>query len=240
MATWRDKDGVERTEDLPGPKRLSAARAALVWPKRLLAALHWYAIEVRAGTEFAVEAILERRGFVAIVPMHTEYRRANRFVKRKTKRSYVIAPRYVLIGFSEAQLRGGERVTVDRAGRNSSERLVGAVAPWEQVFAITMVVSIVGLGERPWRMDGEKTAEFIKVNGSIEAPAEFEHMGMKAGREFKVGDLVEVVEGSLAGLQARVSEIDGTAARVLLPLFGKTDQEFPLLISHLEPARPRA
>lgn len=238
MATWRDGDGVEHSDDRRpggGLKRLSAARAALVWPKRLLAALHWYAIEVRAGTEFAVEAILERRGFVAIVPMHTEYRRANRFVKRKTRRSYVIAPRYVLIGFSEAQLRGGERVLMKLKGRKPVERLVGAVAPWEQVFSISMVVSVVGLGERAWRMDGDKTAEFVKVNASLEAPIEFEHMGMRAGREFKVGDLVQVVEGSLAGLQARVSAIDGVAAKVLLPLFGKAEQEFPLKVSDLEP-----
>jgi transcription antitermination factor NusG len=201
----------------------------------MLAALHWYAIKVRAGTEFAVEAILERRGFVAIVPMHTEYRRANRYVQRKTKRSYVIAPSYVLIGFNEAQLRGGVRARVKLAKGKSVVRLVGAAAPWEQVFAISMVMSVVGLGEQAWRMDGEKTAIFIKENGSIEAPVEFEHMGMRAGREFKVGDMVQVVEGSLAGLTARVAAIDGIAAKVLLPLFGKQDQEFPLKVSDLEP-----
>ena len=216
---WRDRDGVDRADDRKpgaGVRRLAATRAAVFWPARMLAVLHWYAVEARPGTEFAVEAILERRGFVAVVPMQTEYRRANIYVKRKTKRSYVIAPRYVLVGFSAAQLRNGH-------------------APWHQVFSITMVQSVVGLDGKPWRMRGKETAAFVKAHALHDAPIEFEHMGMKAGREFKVGDTVQVMEGSLAGLRAKVASIEGPAAKVLLPLFGKADQEFPLKVSDLEP-----
>lgn len=219
MVKWRDGEGVEREDERrpgTGLKRLQATRAAVFWPARLLSVLHWYAVEARSGTEFAVEAIFERRGFVAVVPMQTEYRRANSYVKRKTKRSYVIAPRYVLVGFSAAQLRDGQ-------------------PPWHQVFDITMVQSVVGLDGQPWRMKGKETADFVKAHALHDAPIEYEHMGMRAGREFKVGDTVQVMEGSLAGLKAKVASIDGAAAKVLLPLFGKADQEFPLKVSDLEP-----
>lgn len=218
MPKWRDKDGVEREDERPAGamRRIKAQRPALGWPSRHLAALHWYAVMTRAGTEFAVEALLERRGFVAIVPMHTEYRRANRYARRKHEVSYPVAPRYVLVGFTGEQLRGG-------------------APPWHQVFSITMVMSVVGLGERPWRMKGVETAEFVKAHASSKAPEVYSHMGMRAHHEFKAGDTVQVVEGSLAGLTVKVASIEGKAAKVLLPLFGKEEQEFPLSVSDLEP-----
>ena len=233
MAKWRDGEGVEHEDERRpggGLKRIKAGRAALAWPKRLLAVLHWYAVMARAGTEFAVEAILERRGFVAVVPMHTEWRRANRYARRKHEVSYPVAPRYVLVGFTEAQLRGVHGVTM----RDGTVRIVGT-PPWEQVFSITMVQSVVGLGETPWRMKGVETADFVKAHSHQRAPEDYQHMGMRAGREFKAGDMVQVVEGSLAGLTVKVASIDGKAARVLLPLFGKAEQEFPLKVSDLEP-----
>lgn len=220
MPKWRDKDGVEREDDRPAGamRRIKAQRPALGWPSRHLAALHWYAVMTRAGTEFAVEALLERRGFVALVPMHTEYRRANRYARRKHEVSYPVAPRYVLVGFEGGQLLQP-----------------GDVPPWHQVFSITMVTSVVGLGEQPWRMKGGETAAFVKAHGSTKAPEVYSHMGMRAHHEFKAGDTVQVVEGSLAGLTVKVASIEGKAAKVLLPLFGKEEQEFPLDVAHLEP-----
>jgi transcription antitermination factor NusG len=219
MPKWRDKDGVEHDEEhrpAGAVRRIKADREALDWPKRILAELHWYAVLARSGTEFAVEAILERRGFVAVVPMHTEWRRANRYAQRKHEVSYPVAPRYVLVGFTGAQLRHG-------------------APPWHQVFSITMVQSVVGLGETPWRMRGAETADFVKAHSNRRAPDEYANMGMRAGYEFKAGDTVKVMEGSLAGLTVKVSAIEGKAAKVLLPLFGKQEQEFPLNVAHLEP-----
>lgn len=232
MPKWRDRDGVEHEEELrPGGAltRIKAGRAALFWPKRILAELHWYAVMARAGTEFAVEALLERRGFVAVVPMHTEWRRANRYAQRKHEVSYPVAPRYVLVGFTVAQLRDVREVEV-----GGKVRVVGT-PPWHQVFSITMVQSVVGLGEVPWRMKGVETADFVKAHSHQKAPDAYQHMGMRAGREFKAGDMVQVMEGSLAGLTVKVASIDGAAAKVLLPLFGKQEQEFPLNVAHLEP-----
>lgn len=199
---------------VPGVVRIAAVRPALLWPTRMLESLNWYAVLARPGTEFAVEALLERRGFVAIVPLHTEYRHVNRYVRRKVKRTYVLAPRYVLVGFGAHQLRNG-------------------IPPWNEVFSITMVHAVVGLDGEPWRMRGKAVAAFIRAHGLYEAPEEQQHM--RTHREFKVGDTVEVVEGSLAGMRVQVHAIDGAAARVLLPLFGKKEQEFALRLSDLEP-----
>lgn len=225
MVTWRDADGIERTEDRQGRiRKRRASRAAAYWPERHLALLHWYAVLCRAGTEFAVEAILEATGFVAIVPMHTEYRRVNRYVKRKHGVSYPVAPRYVLVGFNEAQLRGGVR---DKKGR-----LRGGIPPWHMLFRISMVHSVVGVDGAPMEMLSDQTARFIRAHGHREAPAEQRHM--RTGREFKAGDMVEVVEGSLAGMTIRVHAIEGDKAKVLLPLFGKAEQEFKLPLANLE------
>jgi len=231
MPKWRDKDGVERKDERESRalKRIKAQRPALRWPRRRLAALHWYAVMTRAGTEFAVEAILEKRGFVAVVPMHTEQRRANRYAKRKHEVSYPIAPRYVLVGFTVEQLRNVRRVII-----NEKERVFGT-PPWHEVFSITMVQSVVGLDDKPWRMVGAVTAEFVATHGNDKAPEAYAHMDMQAGREFAPGDMVRVMEGSLAGLTVKVASISGKAAKVLLPLFGKAEQEFPLSIADLEP-----
>lgn len=233
MPKWRDKDGVERDEeDRPNGalRRIRANRAALFWPKRILAELHWYAVLARSGTEFAVEAILERRGFVAVVPMHTEYRRTNHYAKAKHEVSYPVAPRYVLVGFTTGQLAGVRTVKL----KDGRERVFGT-PPWHQVFSITMVQAVIGLGETPWRMKGAETADFVKAHSHQKAPDEYANMDMRAGREFKADDVVKVMEGSLTGLTVKVASIEGKVAKVLLPLFGKEDQEFPLNVAHLEP-----
>ena len=217
MVTWRDKDGVERSDDRrPGGalKRIAATRKGMQRRVRDLAKLHWYAIMVRAGTESAVEALLERRDFLAAVPMRTYFRKVNRHVERKVEVSYPLAARYVFVAFRAEQMERG-------------------MPPWGRVFSITMVQSIVGVGEVPWRMDGRRVAEFLVANLNVQPGDGEEHM--RTHKEFAVGDMVTVVEGSLAGLTVRVHSISGRDAKVLLPLFGRAEQEFPLRLSDLEP-----
>lgn len=197
-------------------RRTEAKRAALSRSVGQLARLHWYAVMVRGGTEFAVEALLERRGFVALVPLRTEYRRVNRYVQRKREVSFPLVVRYVFVGFEPAQL-----------GRDSAP-------PWHRVFSISMVQAVVGADDRPWRMRGKETAEFLKEHARHVAPKEQQHM--RTHREFAAGDLVRVVEGSLAGMEITVHRIVGTEARVLMPLFGKDEQELPIPLANLEPA----
>lgn len=213
MVTWRDKDGVERTEERPGPRRIKALRDGMRRRTRDLAKLHWYAFMVRAGTERAVEALLERRGLLAVVPMRKRWRKVNRHTVKKHAVSYPLAARYVFVGFEPQQL-------------------VRGAPPWAMVFGITMVQSVVGVGEVPWQMDGTKVAKFLKENLDIEAGAGEVHMA--AGHEFAEGDIVEVMEGAFVGFSGPVSEIRGEHAILLLKLFGR-ENEIAVPIANLEP-----
>lgn len=196
-------------------ERIKASRAGMERPMRELARLYWYAIMVRAGCEGSVEALLERRGFLAVVPVRTVWRRVNRYVQRKTKVSFAIAPRYVFIGFDARQFERG-------------------MPPWGKVFSISMVQSVVGVGETPWRMDGRKVARFLRQYMETEAPDAEQHM--RTHREFGEGDMVQVVQGSLTGFTVRVHRIEGAVAKVLVPLFGKAEQELALPLANLEPS----
>ena len=158
-----------------------------------LGALNWYAVMVRAGEEFAVEAILERRGMIAIVPMIRQWRRVNRFVKRKQQVSYPLIARYVLVGFD-------------------------GPPQWARVFDISMVQAVVGVGEVPLVMQGRKVARFLVELGEVTAPEAQKYM--QTHHEFEVGDSVEIIGGAFDGQVVTVDRIDGNAAQVLLPLFG--------------------
>lgn len=161
-----------------------------------LAVLGWHVLQVKAGTEFTVEALLERRGLVAVVPMRSEWRRLNRYVHRKVREEYPLAPRYVFVGFP------------DRAR-----------PAWGKVFDITMVHAVIGFDGRPWPMSGVLTALFLIRNMDHSVPDAWQYM--RKGKEFDVGDVVDIVEGDHVGKRVRVSAIEGDAARVLLPLFGR-------------------
>lgn len=159
-----------------------------------LAVRQWYALEVRAGTEPTVEALLERRGFVAVVPMRSDWRAINRYVKRRHRVEYPIAPRYVFVGF-------------------------GGRAEWERVFDISMVYGVVGFDGMAQRLSGIEVALFLQRNMDLRAPDAWQWM--RKGREFDVGDEVDVVAGDFAGRRVRVRSIEGDAARVIVPFFGK-------------------
>jgi len=172
---------------------LRSERLAMELSVAELGALNWYAVMVRAGEEFAVEAILERRGMIAIVPMIRQWRRVNRFVKRKQQVSYPLIARYVLVGFD-------------------------GPPQWARVFDISMVQAVVGVGEVPLVMQGRKVARFLVELGEVTAPEAQKYM--QTHHEFEVGDSVEIIGGAFDGQVVTVDRIDGNAAQVLLPLFG--------------------
>lgn len=184
---------------------LKSRRSALAMPVAELAALNWFAIMVRAGEEFAVEAILDRRGLVAVVPMIRQWRRVNRYVKRKHEVSFPLIARYVLVGFD-------------------------GPPQWGRVFDLSMVQAVVGVGEVPWRMDGRRLARFLVECGEVTVPGAQQHM--RTHHEFGEGDAVEIVGGAFDGQVVRVERIEGDAARVLLPLFGAV-QEVAMPLANL-------
>jgi transcription antitermination factor NusG len=204
-----------------GVKRLTAARPSLAWPADDLAALSWYGITTRAGAEFAVEAMLERSGLVALVPMRKVFRKVNRYAKRKQAVAFPIMPRYVIIGFAMSEM-----VWSTATGQFE--------APWRQrVLDLPIPVVPVGIEEEtPWRMDGVKVAEFLKRNGQITA-ADVERY-MRTHGEFGEGDTVDIIEGPFSGYSGKVHVISGAEAKVLLPLFGNAEQDVRVPLANLE------
>ncbi len=183
--------------------RIEATRRALeTMTVAELAALHWYALMTAPQAEFAVEANLEQRGLVAVVPKVTRYRRVNHYAKQKTEISFPLVARYVFVGFDA----GGD---------------AGFVPPWHRVFELTMVKSVVGAEGRPWRMHGGQVATFLRHNGVTQSPEAERHM--RSGKEFGEGDMVDIVDGAFRGFTVKVHAIEGAEAKVLLPLFGGQD-----------------
>lgn len=184
---------------------LKSGQSALAKSVAELSALNWFAIMVRAGEEFAVEAILDRRGLVAVVPKIRQWRRVNRYVKRKHEVSFPLIARYVLVGFD-------------------------GPPQWNRVFDLSMVHAVVGVGEVPWRMNGRVVARFLAECGEVTVPGAQRHM--RTHHEFAEGDAVEIVGGAFDGQVVTVDLIEGDAARVLLPLFGAV-QEVSLPLANL-------
>ena len=188
-----------------GVKRLEAKRPALDWSERELAVLRWYAITTIPGYEATIEEWLERRGLVAIVPMHQVFRSPNMHVKKKRPVRFPLLPRYLFVGF------GGVR------------------DEWDVVFGFNIwlgsrvVTGIIGTPDgHAWRMDGAKVARWLRVNGMVRADDAEQHM--RTHKEFAVGDAVEIAEGPMTGVVGEVVQMTAGEARVLIPLFGTTHE----------------
>ena len=210
-SVWRDGQGVQReaeTKVLRREAKPGGLDGGAIW----LAGLHWYAVRVKHRAETAVAADLDARGFVAVVPMLRQWRRANRYAKRKVEIATPLVTGYVLLGFDPS---------------------VGQL-PWGRVFELSMVVAVVGEFGIPQRMRGGAVVQFLAGLGEIRVPEWRQHL--RKGEQFGVGDMVRVAEGSMMGFTARVHAIEGEAARVLLPLFGKAEQEISLPLANLERA----
>lgn len=173
-------------------------RAARV-PQAARGRRDWFILRVTSQSEAVVVEILARRGITAFAPARSAWRRANRFAKRKQRRWFSLAPGYVFIAFTD-----GAR-------------------PWDQVLdapGLTAVRAVVGVAGRPAVIPEVVMARLCQRwgVGRFEAPAH--HAYQPTRREYQVGDWVEVLEGPFAGLEARVEELTGARAKVLLTVLG--------------------
>ncbi len=182
----------------------------------LAARFQWYALMVKPGTEFDVEALLNAAHILAVVPVRREWRKVNSYVRRKQQVCYSVLPRYVLVGF------GG----TDASNYEDEVRAIARI-----MRELTLVQSVVGMEGMPRRMNALRVAEFLRDLGEIDAPKWQRHM--KTGREFEVGDQVEVLSGPFSGQVVRVDEIKGRYASVLLPLFGEAEHSVRVPIAKL-------
>lgn len=172
--------------------------------------LHWFALCVPPQKEFATQAILEKKGLRTFVPVRREYRRRNKYVKRKELMSYPLAPRYVFAGFEP-----GKSLWFDLFGL-------------ERYYGRKIVTGVVGMGDEPRQLNPECIVSLLKrFGGGLNAPAVQRYM--LSNKEFRVGDQVEVIAGPFEGLKVPVKEIRGSRARLVMELFGgEQEVEVPM------------
>lgn len=165
--------------------------------------LYWYALYVRPQKEFVAQIILERYGVTTYVPVRRDWRRRNKYTKEKRLTSYPLAPRYVFAGFPPG------------------------IPLWFDLFNLPLISGVVGIDDVPMRLKTPDVVSLLRKHpNGVVAPKEQKHM--QTGKEFAVGDNVEVVGGPFDGMKAPVTSIKGSRAKLVL-LDGIVGEiEFPL------------
>lgn len=176
----------------------------------LIDRLHWYALRTPAQKEFIAQELLTQAGFVTYCPTDKRWRKRNRYTKQKELISYAMIPRTVFVGFEPG------------------------IPAWFNLFSLPCITSVVGVNGTPMRLDNNGMANLItKWANGIQRPKEERHM--ETGKEFRVGDVVRIVDGPFDGMTVPVTEIRGSEARIFLSLFG-TDHEVSISTWALEAA----
>lgn len=204
--TWRDGEGKVHCEERVPIRRVEADGRWRGLNAEELAQLGWYALVIRGGREAEVEAIIERRGFVAVVPSWREERRVHRRAKAMREVRVPIARGYVLVGFAPGQMLRG-------------------LPPWHQLFDISMIAGVVGLDDNgtAWRLSGKQVARFLLDNDTVRPAATVEVATVGA---VGLGDVVSIIHGPFAGFRAPVIAVAPDKVRVLVTLFGhETEME---------------
>ena len=163
----------------------------------------WYAIQTYSGHENKVKTLIERK--IAELPGETP---EEKFVRE------VIVPTQEVV-----EIKGGKKV-------KSTKRLypgyvlVNMILNQDTMFLITSVQSVIkflGGGSQPQPLRDE---EVKKILGIAE---EIEEAGPKEEIPFRVGQVVEVMEGPFSDFSGTVEEVfaDKGKVRVAVSLFGR-------------------
>ena len=98
---------------------------------------------------------------------------------------------------------------------------------WHVVRNIRGVTGFVGPGSKPVPLTDEEAAAIIK-----------DEIPVSAGKQYAVGDTVDIVEGIFAGYSGKISELspDGTGVTVTVSTVGR-DIPINLEIKHIRPAK---
>lgn len=171
-----------------------------------LAALHWYALQTPPQKEIVAQIILETRGVEAYLPVREEWRRKNKYTKEKQLRQFPEMPRYVFAGFDPG------------------------FSSWRHwLHRIPVITGVVGLDGEPRRIvfEGDGLAHMMRAypNSTYVAPKEQKYM--HTHQEFSVGDVVEILDGPLAGRELPVVSIRKSSAIFRLIMLG-VEQEIAL------------
>ncbi|MCP5099905.1 MAG: hypothetical protein GY943_30495 [Chloroflexi bacterium] len=164
----------------------------------------WYCLVVVGGREFFTQDLLRMRGLLTYVPVRKDWRHKNRYDKANGKKHLISYPQmtgYVLVGFALEQL--------------SPEY----IPHWLRLFQIPVILSVVGIAQRPIQLDRESLKRFASQHpNGMQAPLSSAHM--RTHGEFKIGDMVRVCSGPFDGHIVPVTGIRGRKAKFEIELFG--------------------
>jgi len=159
-------------------------------PDAGIGGLAWYVARVAPQRELRAVDALEACGVSAFTPLRERWRRVSEAARRVTFLAPA-APGYVFVGLDPAFPR------------------------WVSVLGCRYVVRMLG-GDRPRSLS---PAAVLAALAMSEAASE-ERRTMPAGREYAVGDEVEMVAARFGGLAGTVTGLERGEARLLLRLFG--------------------
>ncbi len=144
---------------------------------------------------FVPEHILRRAGFQTFLPVRKEYRQMNRYSTNKELVSYPLLNDWLFVGWDEAENR------------------------WHQLMDLDVVGGVMATGGRPVRIkEAAVKALMRRYGGGKLSPDTYRYM--KTGAEFRVGDVVKVLEGPFDGHELRVVDIAGPSVRAVLDILG--------------------
>lgn len=177
---------------------------------------YWFIFRVETGRELDAFKLLRERGFECYCPVEIVFRWHNGITRaqgRKYEKKKPLFPGYLFI-----QTPSLSDLFVDKPD---------------------YVWRVLGSDGIPHRYDHGFMLDFIAHFGGGEHIAPSHHRFIDTGYEFNVGDEVRVIDGpfraAMEGVNVKVENIKGSAADVMLELFGAT-RLTPIPLAHLHKA----
>lgn len=157
--------------------------------------LHWVVGFAMSGKELACQSRLCSLDFKVYVPLQQRYRRKNRFVRGKERVAYPAIAGQLYIGMND-----------------SDER-------WYELFNSKTIYGVLLSSGYPVLLHGQTLLNFIDDNRKKFTAKPVER-NMVSGKEFSIGDTVEILDGIFEGQIASVDDIQGANAKMLINMFG--------------------
>jgi transcriptional antiterminator NusG len=171
----------------------------------------WYAVIVPPQKERVAELIMERVGFDAFVPIEFRYRRVHSRQKVKRFVPYIMASRYVFVGFDRANV------------------------PWHDLFSLkdscgVLIHSVVSLCGAPVAIPTSTMRSLFAKTGEEDA----RKSAVRLNRSIVTGDKVMLTKGAYAGTIVTLEGIEEGKGKHLIEMFGK----FHMVESPLDDMEP--
>lgn len=182
----------------PGGLRAAVTRHSQRATAAAMAVLHeasrpWFLVQTRPSHEMQTQIAIERMDIPSILPLQARYRRENRHTS-KGRRMVPALPRVLFIAPSTP----------------------GA---WFPLFDRGHISGVMSVDGSPRPVEPREVAIFLeRLDPTLIAPDAHQHM--PTGREYAIGDHVEVLTGPFAGHMVEVTAIKGKRAEVLCEVLG--------------------